>query len=167
MLFTSTHQSSTNILQRDIQQLIDKLNKDIHNIEKTSKDDEIVVYASPGVAGSATTTVYDFESKLNKDYSPCKLKYVPFILFGNTISSYECAPKTEQLNKIPNMECATIRRIKRLSLTDTNGKINIVRVAFGVGCELRFEKHLNHFNKLKPPAYLTNSTLPQSNSTTI
>ena len=150
MLFTSTHQSSTNILQRDIQQLIDKLNKDIHNIEKTSKDDEIVVYASPGVAGSATTTVYDFESKENKDYSPCKLKYVPFILFGNTISSYECAPKIEQLNKIPNMECATIKRKRLMKITNKNGQLKICRRDVGVGCELRFQKHLNHFNNLKP-----------------
>ena len=74
----------------------------------------------------------------NEVLSPCKLKYAPFILFGHTISSYECAPKTEQLNIFPNLECATVKQKRPFK---SGSKETIMDV--GIGCELKFTKDIS------------------------
>ena len=144
MAFTSTYQSSTSVVQRDIKKLLDKLNEDIHKIE-TISDDKNTTYPSPV---APKKPFYKHESIDNKKHSPCKLNYVPFVIFGNTIPSYECAEKKEQKNSYTNLECATIKKNQVIKISSTNGKLKIFRRDIGVGCELRFKRHLNYLNKL-------------------
>ena len=103
------------------------------------------------------TTIYDtapkkpfykYNSIDNMKHSPCKLIYDPFSINGNTIPSYECAEKKEQKNNFTNLECATIKKPNQVIKILINGKLKIFRRDIGVGCELRFKRHLNYLNEL-------------------
>ena len=91
---------------------------------------------------------YKLFTKMNEKHSPCKVKFVPFVVFGYKVASYECATDEEQLNKFSNLECVTIKRNRLIKILNKNKKLKYIKRDIGIGCELRFEPKQNYLNKL-------------------
>jgi len=78
--------------------------------------------------------------------SPCKLVTITDKRSGG-YNIHRCAPREDQKNKLPNLECRTVYRRFQVVASGPTREYAYVNKLFPIGCELRYTKAKKNCNR--------------------